>query len=371
MKKNTLFYALSVVTLLVLSTTLLFIACNKDDTTTTTNPYTASDCSSKTGIEKVVCLSNNFLASLSGSQAASAVNTLNLTNAKKWSNLPDGAVGRLGIKFGALSATQLAAAKELLAAVMGSSTDDGYNEFLQINAADDQIATVNTDTKVTYSSGEYVIGFLGTPSTTGKWMLQLGGHHYAANITYDNGAVVSVTPTHVGLEPLTYTVNGVTYAPLTKERTAMAEMLASCTTAELASAKTTATFNDCLMVPGTTSNTFPATKLGVKVGSLSTAAQAKVLAAMKPWLDDINATSAAAFTTLYSNELANTYVVYSGSANGKSGDSSSFLTANTDYVRIDGPSVWIEFIVQTGVTFKTQIHYHTVYRDHNKDYIGL
>lgn len=356
-----------------LLTTVSFfsITCTDDAEDTSPSTYTTSDCSSKTGVEKVVCLANNFLATLSSSQATSTINTLSLSNAKKWSNLPDGAVNRLGIKFSKLSTSQLTAAKELLAAALGTTTDDGYSEFFQINAADDQIAKVSTDTKVTYSSGEYVLGFLGTPSTTGKWMLQLGGHHYSANITYDNGKVVSITPLHVGLEPLSYTNNGVSYSPLTNERTAMANMLASFSTSELASAKTTTSFSDCLMVPGSTTNTFPSTKLGVKVGSLSAAAQAKVLAAMKPWLDDLDATSAATFTSLYESELANTYVVYSGSASGTSGNADSFLNKNADYVRIDGPGVWIEFVVQTGVTFTSQIHYHTVYRDHNKDYIGL
>lgn len=49
-----------------------------------------------------------------------------------------------------------------------------------------------------------------------------------------------------------------------------------------------------------------------------------------------------------------------------SGDSS--LTNNADYVRIDGPSVWIEFVCQTGIVYSDQIHYHTIWRDHERDY---
>ena len=112
-------------------------------------------------------------------------------------------------------------------------------------------------------------------------------------------------------------------------------------------------------------------KLGVKASTLSTATQAKVLLAMKPWIDDMDATSAATFTSLYNSELADTYVLYSGSASGISGTATKFLTSNADYVRIDGPSVWIEFVVQTANTFKPQIHYHTVFRDRKKDYLGL
>jgi hypothetical protein len=151
----------------------------------------------------------------------------------------------------------------------------------------------------------------------------------------------------------------------------MQNMLGSFTSTELASAKISGTFSDCLMIPGSTTNTFPTTKQGIQVSTLSSAAQAKVLAAMVPWINDLDATSAAAFTTLYQNELANTYVCYSSNTSAVAGTASSFLTTNTDYVRIDGPSVWIEFICQTGVVIASQIHYHSVMRDHSRDYIGL
>lgn len=323
---------------------------------------------SNTIASKVVCLANAFLASLSTSQQSSVVLTLNLTNAKRWSNLPCGVSCRNGLAFSSLSSTQLAAAKAVAAAAFGTTTGEGYDEFTQIMAADDYLG----QTASGYSSGNYIIAFLGTPSTTGKWMLQIGGHHYAQNITYDAGVVTSITPLHQGVEPKgSFTLSGTTYSgPLESEHTAMQDMLGSFTSTELASAKISSTFSDCLMVPGSTTNTFPTTKQGIKVSTLSTAAQAKVLAAMMPWINDVDATAAAAFTTIYQNELASTYVTYASNTSAVAGTASSFLTTNTDYVRIDGPSVWIEFICQTGVVL-SGIHYHTVMRDHTRDYIGL
>lgn len=334
----------------------------------TVDAATTTDCSSVTGVAKVVCLANAFLNTLSTSQKASVVLTLNLTNAKRWSNLPCGVSCRNGLAFSSLSTTQLAAAKAVIQAASGTSGEEGYSEFIAINTADDYLGTLSSGG---YSSGYYIIAFLGTPSTTGKWELQYGGHHYAANITYDGGSVTSITPSHQGIEPTTFTYNGTTYSPMATEKSVMADMLASFTTTELSSAKTSGSFSDVLMVPGSTTNTFPATKLGIKVSSLSTAAQAKVLAAMAPWINDLDATTAATFTTLYTNELANTYVTYASNTSGTSGNASTFFTQNTDYVRIDGPSVWIEFICQTGVVVPSQIHYHSVYRDHTRDYIGL
>jgi len=328
-----------------------------------------ADCSSSTGVAKVVCLAEAFLATLSASQQSTVVLELNLTNAKRWSNLPCGVSCRNGLAFSSLSATQLAAAKAVIKAAAGTTSGEGYDEFTLINTADDYLGTMQSG----YSSGNYIIAFLGTPSTTGKWMLQYGGHHYAANITFDAGVVTSITPSHQGVEPHgSFTLNGTTYpSPLATEASVVADMLASFTTAELSSAKISGTFSDVLMVPGSTTNTFPTTKQGIKVSSLSTAAQAKVLAAMAPWIKDYDSTSVETFTQLYQSELADTYVTYAGNASGASGNASSFFTVNTDYVRIDGPSVWIEFICQTGVVISNQIHYHTVYRDHKRDYIGL
>jgi len=335
----------------------------------TVNATGTTSCGSVTGVEKVVCLANAFLATLTSAQQSTVVLTLNLTNAKRWSNLPCGVSCRNGLAFSSLSSTQLAAAKAVIAAAAGTTSGEGYDEFITINTADDYLGTMASG----YSSGNYIIAFLGTPSTTGKWMLQYGGHHYAANITYDAGVVTSITPSHQGVEPHgSFTYSGTTYAsPLASEESAMADMLASFTSTELASAKISGTFSDVLMVPGSTTNTFPTTKQGIKVSALSSAAQAKVLAAMAPWINDVDSASAAAFTTLYTNELADTYVCYASNTGGTSGNASSFFTTNTDYVRIDGPSVWIEFICQTGVVISSQIHYHSVYRDHTRDYIGL
>ncbi len=75
--------------------------------------------------------------------------------------------------------------------------------------------------------------------------------------------------------------------------------------------------------------------------------------------------SAATLLSIYTNEIDNTYIAWTGS--GTSGTASTFLNTNTNYVRIDGPSVWIEFVCQNGVVF-SGIHYHSVWRDHLRDY---
>lgn len=328
----------------------------------------SADCSTSTGVAKVVCLANAFLATLTSTQQSQVVITLNLTNAKRWSNLPCALSCRNGLLFSSLTSAQQTAALAVIKAASGTSAGEGYDEFNAIRAADDYLG----QTAGGYSSGNYIIAFLGTPTATGKWMLQFGGHHYAQNIIYDAGQVVSIAPLHEGVEPGTsFTYNGTTYTnPLITEKTAMQEMLASFTATELASAKIAGTFSDCLLIPGSTSNTFPTTKQGVKVSTLSAAAQAKVLAAIAPWVNDLDDATAATYLALYKNELAETYICYASNTSGTSGNASSFMTAHTDYARIDGPNVWIEFVCQNGVVL-SGIHYHTVMRDHSRDYTGL
>jgi chitodextrinase len=45
---------------------------------------------------------------------------------------------------------------------------------------------------------------------------------------------------------------------------------------------------------------------------------------MMPWINDLDDASAAAFTKIYQNELADTYVTYASNASGTSGNASTF-----------------------------------------------
>lgn len=60
-------------------------------------------------------------------------------------------------------------------------------------------------------------------------------------------------------------------------------------------------------------------------------------------MDTDDATAASILAT-YTSELANTYISYGSNTSGTAGSASTFFTTNTDYVRIDGPHVWIEFV---------------------------
>jgi hypothetical protein len=318
-------------------------------------------------VNDVVTAALAFKASLTTTQQATLQQTYTTTLARHWSNLPCGSGCRNGIKFGDLTTAQLTAALAVIQAATGTETNNGYQEFLAVRAAEEALQTTAGGNN--YDEGLYWISYLGTPSTTGAWMLQFGGHHYASNIAFNNGHVIGSTPYFMGVEPTTYTVNGTTYAPLEDERTGFRNMLASLTTAQFNTAKLTTTFSDCLMSPGESNgntNTMPATKQGLICSGLTTTQQNLVIAAMQNYLNDMDAPTAASLLSLYTSELNSTYIAFTGSAT--VGSASTFLTSNTNYVRIDGPHVWIEFVCQTGVVFPSQIHYHTVWRDHISDY---
>ncbi|MGI4832458.1 MAG: DUF3500 domain-containing protein [Janthinobacterium lividum] len=321
----------------------------------------------------VVAAANAFLATLSTTQQTTAVVAYNATNVVKWSNLPCGAQCREGLEFANLTTAQITAALAVVQAATGTVANDGFDETQQIRAADDNLSAASSSGGGGgggggYGSGLYFIAFVGTPSATGTWMLQYGGHHLATNITFGAGAVTGATPKFEGVEPLTFTGTGNTttvvpagtFTPMGNEAATMVALLGGLTTAHKATAKLTQTFSDVLLGPGQDGK-FPTTKVGVKCSDLTAAEQALVIAAMKPWVQDADDATAANLMTTYQAQLADTYISYAGTG---------LFTTNTDYARIDGPNVWIEFVAQTGVVYNTQTHFHSIWRDHARDYGG-
>jgi hypothetical protein len=320
-----------------------------------------------TAVSDVVTAANTFLATLSTTQQSTVQQTFSSANVIRWSNFPTGIYNnRLGIRLDALTTAQRTAALAVLQAATGTAANEGYDEIQQLRAADDNLAA-NGGSSSSYGNGIYYLAFLGTPSTTGTWMLQFGGHHLATNITFGSGNVTGTTPKFEGVEPLSFTTTnsnvfatGTTLAPQAQEQAGMLAMINGLTTAQKATAKLSQTFGDVVVGPQKDGQ-FPTTKVGIQCSQLTAAQQALVVAAMAPWVNDADDATAASLLSYYQSQLADTYISYSGSGN---------FTSNSDYARIDGPNVWIEFSCQNGVIYQSQIHYHTIYRDRARDYGG-
>jgi hypothetical protein len=360
-----------------------------------------------TGTAAVVSAANAFLNTLDADQQAEVLLDFSQANATAWSNLPCGSSCRPGIQLGSLTDTQLAAAMKVLKLATGTGKNTGYDQITQIIKADDVLnaaqstssagpapsdsasSTASADPSATatpsstatdvptdaptgappsggtgggafgYGSGVYFLAFLGTPSATGTWQLHFGGHHLALNLTYKKGKVAGSSPFFVGVEPSTWTDDaGTTYSPLATMRNGLLALTGSLSAEQLATAKLSESFSDVLLGPGQDGQ-FPETKEGIKVSTLSPKQKQLVLKAIHPWIANVDDATAKKLMKTYEHELNQTYVAYSGG---------TALDTQGDYVRIDGPGVWVEFVCQNGVVYRDQIHYHTVYRDHTRDY---
>ena len=330
---------------------------------TATDTRVVNTYASAPGMTRVVALADAFKATLSSDQIALVQLFYSKANATKWSNLPEFAARprRVGIRLGLLNPTQLKAAKALMADVMAHQVpNEGFDELEGNLAADAYFGTTTGKTDM-FSAGNYFLAFLGTPSTTGLWELQFGGHHYAFANTYNGGRITGVTPSFRGVEPMTaVTANGRTFQPVEQERQAFATMLAGLSSPEQTAAKLSSTFQNILLGPDRDGQ-FPTTKQGLKVGSLPAAQKALVLNAIKLYVNDLDPETAAPILAKYTAELADTYLAYSGSGT---------MNQPGDYVRLDGPGLWIEYSAQPSRDFPGTTHPHSVWRDHRSDYGG-
>lgn len=160
-------------------------------------------------------LAENFKATLSDALLAQLQLPYSVSDAKKWSNFPEFRPLRVGVRLASLNTQQLAAAKALLANVLGQGVpNEGYDELEGNLIADDYFEKETGKTR-TFNAGNFFIAFLGKPSATELWELQFGGHHFAFGNTYKSGKIVGVTPSFRGVEPeQSIEANGRTYQPL-------------------------------------------------------------------------------------------------------------------------------------------------------------
>jgi hypothetical protein len=305
-----------------------------------------------------------FYNTLTSTQQGTVQVAWSLDSARRWSNLPAAMSSRNGVKWGSLSTAQQTAATALNKTAMsdaGSSLQSG------MQAADDYLNSIGGGSS--YGAGEYYIAFIGTPTATGFWILQVTGHHLTWNFAF-NGTYKSPTPLFLGIEPKgTFTINGATYDPMAAQRTAMANLGTALAT--YSAAKLSGTYSDLLFGAngsGGGDGTCPraysgVTEHGIAYSALSSADQALAQAAIRSYVN----TQATEFANdllgayLSADALAQTYVAYSGAGT---------VTTSGSYFRIEGPRLWIEFSVQKGVILSSEIHYHTIWRDKFGDYGG-
>ena len=320
-------------------------------------------------IDTLICATEVFIDTLSDSEQASILYDWDNSNTERtiWSNLPTGNVQRNGMRIGQLSDTSYAALIDVAQILLN---DEGYEDFQGVLAADDYLQAQGGGS--VYSSANYYIAIFGTPARDESWMIQLGGHHLAYNVTFVDGVGYPV-PNHIATEPkAAFELNSTTYAPIVEEGDAMVAMFDALSSTELSEAYLSGeSYSDVLVGPdngsGTLPNDYPtgSDRGGILVSSLSSEQQALVIAAMAQWVDDYQDEISDPLMADYTSEeaLADTYIAWAGSQ-------SAGVDVDTSgtYLRIDGPRIWIELACQGGVVIRGQTHYHTVYRDKEMDY---
>ncbi|MEV6349543.1 DUF3500 domain-containing protein [Actinoplanes sp. NPDC051851] len=325
-------------------------------TFTAENLNTDGDSPGGANTAAVVTAVNAFLATLDGDTKAKVNLDFDDSQARQtWSNYPATVVARKGVALKDLTEAQRTAAFAMMKVAL---SDAGYQQILNIQKADDYLNTLGGNGADGFGSlVDYQVAVFGTPSATAPFMVQFGGHHLARNLTY-NGDKVSETPQFVGSEPTSFTSGGATVTPVGDESAAMFAMAASLTDTEKAAAKLTdGAYDDLMMGPTHDDGVFPASQ-GVAVSSLTAAQKKLVLAAIAPYVNDLADAAAAKLLAKYESELDQTTIAWANNTG---------PTDESSYLRIDGPSVWIEFI-NTRSQSTPDIHYHSVFRDKTDDY---
>jgi hypothetical protein len=305
---------------------------------------------------EVVTAVNAFLATLDETKRDTVEYDFTDNQARQtWSNFPATAVPREGIALSDLTADQQKAA---LAVVQVALSADGYQQSTDIQKADDYLNSLGGQGADGFGAlKDYFIAVYGQPSATQPFMVQFGGHHLARNLTY-NGDKVSQTPQFVGTEPVSFPSGAATVEPLKTEATDLFGLMASLTADQRTSAEiTSGTFDDLLMGPGKDSGNFP-TSEGLLVSALNDSQRRAVMTAIQSYAGDLSTGAATKLMAKYEAELDQTRIGWSNNTG---------PTDEHSYFRIDGPSVWIEFI-NTRSMSTPDIHYHSVYRDKTDDY---
>jgi hypothetical protein len=294
-------------------------------------------------------------------------------SAIRWSNLPVAIVPRTGLRLGDLDEKQDYAARRVAAAALSAC---GLKMLDEIRIADDFLKNVDAR-KIGWDGGNYFMSILGTPSDKKPWMLQIGGHHVAYNFTF-NGGREGATPLFFGSEPIYFNMGDTDYEPLVSQSAAMSNLARALATHP--EAKLSGTFTDVVkgvvvetvqgqLPKGGTDTGFPmsyptgTTDRGILYSALSAEEQNLVRAALESYASLPGAAITQTLVATYESPgaLAETYVGYSGQPD---------LSAEGSYVRIDGPRIWMELVVQRAVADRTKLHYHALWRDKQSDYGG-
>jgi hypothetical protein len=314
---------------------------------------------------RAVSAARAFEASLSSVQRAAVQYSFNSEKKSGWSIEPTNLVPRNGAAVRDLSARQQARLWALLRTITSAQ---GYADEVGVRKADTYIRReyhggTSLASKFDYGEGRYYVAFFGTPSRSRKWMVQFTGHHYTLNMTF-SGASVSNTPYFIGVNPPSaFKLNGRTYDPMADQVAAMFGAVRSLNASQRARARLTQRFTNVMGCGGWNClgagmyGQFPPPRQGITVSMLDRAQEKLVTRAIWSYVGVMPRAQANRLMATYEQQYSQTELAWSGSTN---------PTTPGAYVRIHGPRVWIELVLQPA--FILRAHYHSIERDFKGDY---
>ncbi len=294
-----------------------------------------------------------FVNTLTAAQLTTVIYPANdVTQRAKWSNFPTGIFQRNGLKIGSMTAAQINALYAMLTAVL---SPEGFQKVTRTMTADQTLGGSS------YSTNEYYVTFVGTPSLTNKYLFQFGGHHLAINATI-KGAVATIAPALPGVQPASYTFNGRTVRPIGDEFDLSYALLSALTAAQRGTAVVSASTSDLALGPGQDGVTL--LPEGLKASDMTAAQRAIMLDLIGKSVniihDDASATKMASVRANITNPTNATYFSWHGPTN----------YGGTAYFRVQGPSLFIEWAPQSMGGSATN-HIHAMYREIGNDYGAL
>lgn len=311
---------------------------------------------------RAVAAAEAFLATLDQSQRARANIDLNEKTRTIWSNLPVGttmqvgATERNGLKLGDMTPAQEKAALALVATTLSR---EGFQKAMEVADADQVLEVRSAPTRkpgaaIRFGRAFYYVSILGKPSTTDTWMLQFGGHHLGINVTFAGRENV-LTPTHTGVQPATYTLDGRTIRPLGDENDKAFALINALNPEQQKHAILGVDVRNLVLGPGSDGKMIAPE--GVRASSFTPAQRTMLAELAREWVGILGDEAAAAKMKEIQAGMGDTYFAWAGPTTSGKGA----------YFRIQGPAVFIEYAPQ-GAGDANIDHIHTIYRDPTNDY---
>ena len=297
-------------------------------------------------VANAVAKATAFLDTLDGPQRGKALLPFDSAKKPSWSNLPVTMVPRNGLRLGELTQPQRAAALDALAAVLSKQ---GFQKVIDIMNADDQLVKGN-DNRTRFGTENYYLAVFGTPSATKPWMLQFGGHHLGINVTIV-GKDSTVTPTHTGAQPASFTRDGKKVRPLGPENDLAFKFVNMLEAEQQKQAVRGARPKNLVLGPGQDGKTIKPE--GLKCAALKEDQRATLLALIGAWVHILPKDAAASRMAALKAKVDETYFAWYGPT----------TNGSAVYYRIQGPTLLIEYAPQGGTN-----HIHTIIRDPSNDY---